>query len=59
MDEELEKMFDLMDKHLRPESEVHTAVINFKKLMRMHYEYTKAVFKEMEAKGKNERTGCF
>jgi hemerythrin len=54
MDKELEKQFEVMDRYLRPEAEVHTAVIELKKLMKMFYEYMKVKFKET-----NERTRCF
>jgi hypothetical protein len=54
MDEELEKQFELMDQHLRPDCEVRSAVIQLKKLMKMFYEYMKVKFKESD-----ERTGCF
>ncbi len=59
MDAELERQFELMDRHLRPEAEVHTAVIQFTKLMRMHYEYMKKVSILTSAKVSDERTGCF
>jgi hypothetical protein len=39
MDKDLEKQFELMKWHLKPEANVHNAVIEFTKLMKMFYEY--------------------
>jgi len=54
MNEELEKQFEVMEKYLRPEAEIHKSVINFTKLMKMFYEYIKEKSKETD-----ERKGSF
>lgn len=59
MEKEIGKQFEVVERLLRQEAEVHAACIEFTKLMRMMFEYINKKNIERYCNETDERTGCF